>query len=395
MQENNDCENLEQRKVTKVGKITTFLCCLYIFLSFYENYVNQFFGFSTRYLILIMIIMLLSNNRKIILKWYHFVLLSWLLLLMLSSFWSRDNTIMNQHFISILGMFGLFVAMTSANFDYKFVNYLIKTMLYTSATMGFLALFQSSSYHNIVETRQVLVLYGIDIDPNNLAALYMIGISIGLYYIISEKKRYIRYFVIVAINTYGVALTGSRGGLVTFIGIVFLFIILASNSISSTRSFIYKTSLLLSVLLSIYFILRILLPLPIYDRLFDFGNYSGGSGRDLLWKNAWNLFKESPVVGAGWGSYYGYNGFYAAVHQTFLSMLCDVGIIGVLLFFIPIFRNITESLRRKNFFPIIILATGLFPALFLDAINKRFFWNAIIISYLILNSNFYDRKESN
>jgi O-antigen ligase len=381
-----------QKSVTKVGKSTTFLCSVYIFMSFYENYFSQFSWFSTRYLILILIFSLLINNRMIVLKWYHFTIISWMALLVMSSFWSRDNAIMNLHLVSIIGMVGLFIIMTSANFEAKFVKYLIKTMLFTSASMGVLSIFLSSSYNNVFETRQVLVLNGVDFDPNNLAALLMVGISISLYYIIYKKRFLLHYVLIIIINTYGVAMTGSRGGLVTFVGILLLFAILTEDPNNKIRVSLIKIALLIISFFVAYKLLQVLLPLSIFDRLFSFSNYSGGSGRDLIWKNAWGLFLNFPIFGAGWGAYYGYNGFYVAVHQTYLSMLCDVGILGTLLFFTPILKKLFEALKKRNYFPIIIFATGLLPAIFLDAINKRFFWNAIIISFVILNSNFVERK---
>jgi hypothetical protein len=59
-------------------------------------------------------------------------------------------------------------------------------------------------------------------------------------------------------------------------------------------------------------------------------------------------------------------------------MLCDVGLIGSVVFFAPITYVSVKLLRERNMAPLMIFGAGMVPSIFIDAINKRFFWNAII-----------------
>ena len=93
----------------------------------------------------------------------------------------------------------------------------------------------------------------------------------------------------------------------------------------------------------------------------------------------------------GWGGYVleGYNE--GGVHNTFITSLCDGGAIGTVLLVVPIMCIVVQSIRKKEILAIIILADGIFFSFTLDAINKRFFWNAIYIAIMLLN---YDASHS-
>ena len=103
------------------------------------------------------------------------------------------------------------------------------------------------------------------------------------------------------------------------------------------------------------------------------------------------LFSDSPIFGKGWGGYVLEGSNKGGVHNTFLTSLCDGGILGTLLLIIPIVYIIVQAIKRQEILALVILADGVFFALTLDAINKRFFWNAIYIAIMLLN---YDKVNS-
>ena len=143
------------------------------------------------------------------------------------------------------------------------------------------------------------------------------------------------------------------------------------------------------------------LPESIFARLFDFSRYTssyeGGGQRLLLWENAWELIWTdfNAIFGAGWGAYYGHNNMYNAVHNTYLSMWVDVGLIGLLLFFITIIIACSGLLKRKKILAVALLIAGFAPSLFIDAINKRFFWTPIILLFMIINNVQKEEGKSN
>lgn len=75
------------------------------------------------------------------------------------------------------------------------------------------------------------------------------------------------------------------------------------------------------------------------------------SGRTFLYQRAFELFWQAPLIGVGWGNYDGmWNGHLLSVHNTYLQILCETGIIGELLFIIPLWSTLLYTCKklRKN-----------------------------------------------
>lgn len=382
----------ERIKYTNVNTYTSFFVNIYFFLSFYEIYLNNLIGSVTKYLILIVIFLLLLNNKYVTFKWYHLSFVMWLLLKFLSLYWSRDFTVFRMHVFSQIGMILLLIVMTTVKYKQSFVQKILNTVLYTSGSMGLLSILFNEPYKGTM-SRQVLTLFNIQPDPNNMAAFYLYGITLSLYNILFTNKNIVMNLFIFIINIIAVMTTGSRGGLISLLSILIVIIILSRisniNINRKNRNFI----LFLIATSIIIYIMQSNMSGTSYERLFNFENYSGGSNRTVIWANTFDLFKQYPVFGAGWGAYYGYNGFSMAVHNVFLQILVDGGIVGFSLFFFPIIWLIVKSLKQKKPLVLLILITGLTPSFFLDAIHKRFFWNCIIWAFLLLNTKSYSKEQ--
>mgnify|MGYP003307324972 CR=1 FL=1 len=292
---------------------------------------------------------------------------------------------------SQIGMVLLLLVLTSVEMDKDTIDGIVKTMWFASGLIGTLAIFKSHPYHGEVTNRQVLLLFGQEADPNNQAAFLVIGITISLYMLLREKKYIVISIAILIVNAYSLFITGSRGGLVSIL-VVVLFLLIADAKNRTWKSNVLALVWMILIVYILYYVVNKYLPVEIYERLFEFETYEGGSERDIIWKNTLELFSANlnPIFGAGWGDYYGYNGYYMAVHNTYLSMLCDVGIIGFGLFFVPIIMCAMYLLCNKEMLPVLLLVCGLCPSFFIDAINKRFFWSVIMLLFVLYN---YVKKE--
>lgn len=69
-------------------------------------------------------------------------------------------------------------------------------------------------------------------------------------------------------------------------------------------------------------------------------NYNMGedisSGRDLIYAVAIKMFLENPILGVGVGNFANLSGLDIAVHNTYLQVLCEQGIIGFTIYIIPL-----------------------------------------------------------
>lgn len=370
--------------------------CFYFFLTFFEPYLNGALGSFTKYYVFFLLAVLLFDNPKMEIRPYHYCFILWFVYKIISVLWTSNMYIVQLHMVSQIGMILLLVVLTAIRMDEKTIGMIIKTLWLSSALIGILSLLFSQPYHGKVETRQVLVLFGQEADPNNQAAFLVTGISISLYFLLYAKKLRIFSLLILAVNTYSMLLTGSRGGLVT-IAVIVVFFVLFNEKKFSIKNFVLKLILIIFLMAALYYIILNYLPEEIYKRLFEFDTYEGGSERDIIWNNTWKLATTGLnfFFGAGWGAYYGYNNIFMVVHNTFLSMFCDVGLLGLSLFFIPIILTSIYLIQKKEILPIILLVCGMVPSFFIEAINKRFFWNAIFILFLAYNLGGAKRRVKN
>jgi O-antigen ligase len=81
------------------------------------------------------------------------------------------------------------------------------------------------------------------------------------------------------------------------------------------------------------------------------------TGRSYLYSIAIDSFKSSPILGIGLGNFINKAGAYSDVHNTFLQILCEQGLLGMVLFAIPLIyclcntigtlKNLTTGQNKK------------------------------------------------
>lgn len=367
--------------------------CIYFALSIYEPYLNGILGSITKYYIFFTIFILVYQyHGDLYPTSVSKTMVVWLLYKFISLLWSQDYSTPRLHYISQLGMVLFLFVLFSYDFDEDTLRWIEITYWLSSGVVGLLSLFYSQPYHGMLEARQVLVIAGVEIDPNNQAALLMVGICISLVNLFYKKKLVIVSVLILLINIYGCFLTASRAALITVI-VAVLFCIILPGEKKKLSAIIGRLLLTIGFILAAFYLAQRLNP-DVYNRLFYLPGYAGGSGRSQQWANVWQAYTNDPVsviFGLGWGSstkltgVFSQDGSYLATHNTFLTMLCDVGLIGTLVFMVPIICMSSYLVKKRNHFPIMLLIVQFVPAFFIDAINKRFFWNAIFILGMYYN----------
>lgn len=185
-------------------------------------------------------------------------------------------------------------------------------------------------------------------------------------------------------------LTFSRGGLL-IMAFIFYIYILKDNPLKRIKLLVGITA---ALSVSLY-IAIVHLKFDIYgilaSRIEDLSS-DGGSGRLELWGRAWDFFASHKIVGIGAFNFPAYNSFQFGdtlqVHNTFLEILSESGLLGIscfFLFIILVFVQLIQSRTLKNkpylFFTFIgvILQMGFLSVI----INDMFFlYLAILSTYL-------------
>lgn len=376
----------------RVSKQSIFLFCFYIFLSFFETYLTPFFGNGTKfYLLMVLALFMYSARFRLKINSFWMFYLAWFFFKFVSIAWSSmSNNDFKTHLLSQIGMVLFVIVMVGGDQSRELIHAILQTNLWISFLFGVLSIFFRGSFiSEEFVSRQVLTLFGQQNDPNNCAAFLLVGITLGLYSATIERKKLMVNGLIVAINIYALLLTSSRAGFLTLGAIIVCIVFLPQpNQELELKKAIQKILLIVLIIVIAVALVQRFLPQTNIDRLLNWNEYESGSGRDIRWERAIQLFMQRPLFGWGWG---GYNTGVGAIHNTFLTSLCDIGVIGTLFFVIPIFMVAIEALRQRNILSFLILVTGVLPAFVLDAINKRFFWNAIVFSIMII---LYNRENS-
>src|SRR3954447_6666923 len=178
-------------------------------------------------------------------------------------------------------------------------------------------------------------------DPNFLAAGAVAGIVLAIGLMLVWRGVILRWALVVACGVlgFGVAASESRTGIVAALAAL----IAALVFFKGRRIYVAAASLVLVGMLAAF-----LWTTPdAVQRITTLDN--GGSGRADLWTVAWRITEDHPVVGAGLNNYETIAGNYTrrpgvltsvrniaedphVVHNTYLQMLAETGVVGLALF---------------------------------------------------------------
>ena len=246
---------------------------------------------------------------------------------------------------------------------------------------------------NIYEGRSTIIIMGRYCDPNQLSASILPGVFIGFEKSINEDRltKKAVHLLAAMVVIYGSLSTGSRGALLGLL--VGLSIFLLGQIISGKLRLFHIVFLLICTII----ILRSLPSLTL-DRLRYSDSYLNGSGRARIWEILISSFDAKWIIGHGAGSsiafFLDYYGKASSVHNTFLLVLYESGIIGLTMFVFMLLDLLINTIKSKKGLIAAILAGAMMNALFLDSLNLRYLWNAVILCILQCNLFNCDRTET-
>ena len=186
-------------------------------------------------------------------------------------------------------------------------------------------------------------------DPNVLAAGIVPAMALAAGLAAGARGAPVRLVALLSIGVLalGLAAAESRGGLVAAVVAVMAALVVARRQ----RIFIVAGVLLVAALLAGWFSID---PEG-WSRVTDLSDK--GSGRSELWTVAWQMWQDYPVAGVGFEGFVHNGGDYVrelgplefadflvekpkVVHNTYLQLLVETGIVGLLLYVIVIAMSV-------------------------------------------------------
>lgn len=175
-----------------------------------------------------------------------------------------------------------------------------------------------------------------------------------LFFSWEDKRKRALNFLLLLFFVFCIFLTGSRGSSLVAVLLSASILLLDRRTRRFCVCLIVFGFLCLCVLCSVMIIVpSVFEGIPLLERLANsllaFKNgYDVSSGRVDLWRKAIEVFKCHPVWGIGINSYWYYSETSMQVHNAYLQVLCEQGLIGFTLFIVPFVYSLVLCLKNYN-----------------------------------------------
>jgi O-antigen ligase len=275
----------------------------------------------------------------------------------ISMFWALDVSDAMRSFQMYGSLIMLFVLLSVIRVTYRELN----TVLGCVVLAGLIsAAYDAYLYHsgqsliaaNSGVSRVMITVGDASIDPNALASALVLPTAIAIYWLFNSRHLLISILmpVVIAVLLLGFAASGSRGGFIQ-LGVVFAYLIILS------RHRLWLCAL------TIIAIVTTLVANPGLPARFADAQQDGGAGRRDVWHVGIYAFRDHWLAGAGVGNfpdafdreymnvYTQYVlGWHWVAHNVPLGVATELGVIGLVIFLIAIFRQfrLLRALKVKD-----------------------------------------------
>lgn len=182
----------------------------------------------------------------------------------------------------------------------------------------------------------------------------------GILLLIAKKGNGIKYFAKIIFLFVTLMLTGKRSSFVFLIVAIFVTYLVSTVGIKklSRVACIVMSILLMGIILLLF--KDTLSRVPVLNRIIEtISGLKNGiditSNRTVIYRHAWQLFKDNPVLGIGWGRFRSTTlgnitwVNTVEVHNIYLQLLCETGIIGFVIMIIPMIVHLIHSYRAYRY----------------------------------------------
>lgn len=222
-------------------------------------------------------------------------------------------------------------------------------ILNTFKISALLCAFQTVFFGVDYQTEVLVKTMSVNNNPHTLGLVMILGI-----YAFTAKKKYLdqsifKTSIIVLFFLYVITLSGSRTTLICAVALVIIWVLFLLND--KNRSKFKRILVFLATIsmffIGMYYISNYFFNTAIYERLLIIG--SGANTRSELFKSAIDYWKQSPIIGIGFGQYQIWSPVKLYSHSVYAEILSCTGLLGGLLFFGIMFKY-TIQLIKCNLF---------------------------------------------
>jgi O-antigen ligase len=204
-----------------------------------------------------------------------------------------------------------------------------------------------------------------DTNPDGYGFILALGIPVACYLAASpETSRFFRLvnYGYLPVAFLGIALSGTRTASVgAAVGLLY-----GLATLTRLR-LVARVAVVMLLAAALFVLLPIVQPLTSFQRLGTTGTevvHGDLNERTELWADGLHAFQQAPVLGVGTDMYRSVSGLDKVAHNTYISVLVEEGLVGLVLF-VAILWIVYRQVRRlprwdRNFWltTLIVLAVG-------------------------------------
>lgn len=259
------------------------------------------------------------------------IFISWLSLI-----WSisPETTMQRNTAYTLLPL--LFIAVTMLAYNDRELKLIKSSIILAGAFLAIMYIGEVSVGTGSVDTGRFSMSEGN--NPNNMAASFYLSAILSISMIFSAKKMLhkVIYILCSAGTILVILMTGSRGGLLG-LTIALVYFVFAQKSRSK---FTYALGIVILAGL-LYYFLGNLLPETLTNRLFTSSGFlydvgTTGNRSDIWSTTITYILPSLPIWGLGTGctpvALYQFYGLLKGMHNTYLNMIVELGILGLPVF---------------------------------------------------------------
>lgn len=371
---------------------------LYFLICPLEFILNQYFGSSVKYVAIVaaaFMLMFFIGSKRTPMRFgsIQICIGVWAILEASSYLWTIHSKNTLSMLVTYMMMAVLVFAVSLFPFEKKHLE-----GCFIFYTLGCLALSVLLLAIGVAyEGRLTIKVLGSYQDPNALSAILLSSSFFSLFKTFQKPVRSVipnvLYGICFVTVTIGIFATSSRGALVAYALAFFIYVVIVTPKRKRWQIFVT----LPVILIILYIVLLLALPERTFNRLFNFDAYIDGGGRINIWTSVLQEIIKRPLFGHGILSHQGYfyeqTGQVLSMHNTFLFLLFEVGAVGLALFLFPYTKTFLYAAKNKNAMICAVIIANIVAAFFLDALNHRYLWNAMMFGIIYYNTNHLQKND--
>lgn len=231
-------------------------------------------------------------------------------------------------------------------------DWIYKTFKYVAVVCALQVIFRGQPYWNGIE---VTTMSGTN-NPNTLGIILLIGIL--SFTLTTDNEKITSFMVALCANMamlYGIILTGSRKCLLAAAVICLLWLVSYTKMMIERNMLKQLLIIFLCVIAVGYFCVSYIdgyfQDSAAFKRLVQLFQEGGTTTRENLYEDAIIFWKTSPLIGIGFRQYQVWSSYGLFSHSSYAEVLACGGIIGILIFYVPLIRCLytcTANVLSKN-----------------------------------------------